>query len=191
MTDITVTPRVAPRPFASTRNACRLCAPLGACIVFSRSRGCIPLIHGSQGCSTYISAVWHQPFPRADRHSLVELHRSLRDIRRPREPRDRDRERHPSVFPKGNRHHVDLPLGDHRRKRSDCIFRNTGRLTPSRLTPNRVALYQRDRNWSMRRPRVTAALTWTAFTKAICALVQTLVPGRDVKNFRDRFVRYR
>jgi len=54
MTDITVTPRAAPRPFASTRNACRLCAPLGACIVFRGVEGCIPLIHGSQGCSTYI-----------------------------------------------------------------------------------------------------------------------------------------
>jgi nitrogenase molybdenum-iron protein NifN len=41
-------------PFVSTRNACKLCAPLGACLVFKGIRGCIPMIHGSQGCATYI-----------------------------------------------------------------------------------------------------------------------------------------
>lgn len=40
--------------FVSTRNACKLCAPLGASIAFRGIEGCIPLIHGSQGCSTYI-----------------------------------------------------------------------------------------------------------------------------------------
>ena len=38
----------------STRNACKLCAPLGASIVFRGIESCVPLIHGSQGCSTYI-----------------------------------------------------------------------------------------------------------------------------------------
>jgi len=40
--------------FVSTRNACKLCAPLGASIVFRGIEGCVPLIHGSQGCATYI-----------------------------------------------------------------------------------------------------------------------------------------
>jgi len=40
--------------FISTRNACKLCAPLGAGIAYRGIEGCIPLIHGSQGCSTYI-----------------------------------------------------------------------------------------------------------------------------------------
>jgi nitrogenase molybdenum-iron protein NifN len=40
--------------FTSTRNACKLCAPLGASLVLRGIEGCIPLIHGSQGCSTYI-----------------------------------------------------------------------------------------------------------------------------------------
>ncbi|AEF80250.1 nitrogenase component 1 [Leadbettera azotonutricia] len=40
--------------FTSTRNACKLCSPLGACLVLRGIEGCIPLIHGSQGCSTYI-----------------------------------------------------------------------------------------------------------------------------------------
>lgn len=43
-----------PRHFVSTRNACKLCAPLGASMVFRGIEGCIPLIHGSQGCGTYI-----------------------------------------------------------------------------------------------------------------------------------------
>ncbi|MBL4560112.1 MAG: nitrogenase [Bacteroidales bacterium] len=42
------------RPFVSTRNACKLCSPLGACIAIKGIEGCVPLIHGSQGCATYI-----------------------------------------------------------------------------------------------------------------------------------------
>jgi nitrogenase molybdenum-iron protein NifN len=45
---------VPAKPFAATRNACKLCSPLGACLAFRGIEGCIPLIHGSQGCSTYI-----------------------------------------------------------------------------------------------------------------------------------------
>ncbi len=40
--------------FTSTRNACKLCAPLGASVAWYGIEGCVPLIHGSQGCSTYI-----------------------------------------------------------------------------------------------------------------------------------------
>ena len=40
--------------FISTRNACKLCAPLGASIAFRGIANCIPLVHGSQGCATYI-----------------------------------------------------------------------------------------------------------------------------------------
>ncbi len=45
---------VGPVPAAATRNACKLCAPLGACAVFSGLEGCVPFLHGSQGCATYI-----------------------------------------------------------------------------------------------------------------------------------------
>ena len=40
--------------YSSTRNACKLCTPLGACVAFKGIEGCVPLIHGSQGCATYI-----------------------------------------------------------------------------------------------------------------------------------------
>ena len=40
--------------YISTRNSCKLCAPLGASMVFKGIEGCVPLIHGSQGCATYI-----------------------------------------------------------------------------------------------------------------------------------------
>jgi nitrogenase molybdenum-iron protein NifN len=40
--------------FAATQNACNLCAPLGAALVFKGVAGSVPLLHGSQGCSTYI-----------------------------------------------------------------------------------------------------------------------------------------
>lgn len=41
-------------PKAATRNACKLCSPLGASLVFKGIRGCLPFLHGSQGCATYI-----------------------------------------------------------------------------------------------------------------------------------------
>ena len=37
-----------------TTNPCRLCAPLGAVLVFKGFRGMMPILHGSQGCATYI-----------------------------------------------------------------------------------------------------------------------------------------
>lgn len=40
--------------YTSSRNACKLCAPLGASVVFKGIEGCVPIIHGSQGCATYI-----------------------------------------------------------------------------------------------------------------------------------------
>lgn len=44
--------RTVQRPAAT--NTCRVCAPLGAVLAFRGIRGCVPLIHGSQGCATYI-----------------------------------------------------------------------------------------------------------------------------------------
>jgi nitrogenase molybdenum-iron protein NifN len=43
-----------PKYCTSTRNACKLCTPLGACLAFRGIEGTIPFLHGSQGCSTYI-----------------------------------------------------------------------------------------------------------------------------------------
>ncbi len=45
---------IAEKNYVSTRNACRVCTPLGASIAFKGVEGCVPLIHGSQGCATYI-----------------------------------------------------------------------------------------------------------------------------------------
>lgn len=49
LTPISETP-----PPSATRNACKLCSPLGAAMVFKGIRGCLPFLHGSQGCATYI-----------------------------------------------------------------------------------------------------------------------------------------
>lgn len=40
--------------YTPTTNACKLCTPLGASLVFKGISKAIPLLHGSQGCSTYI-----------------------------------------------------------------------------------------------------------------------------------------
>ncbi|MGA2337550.1 MAG: nitrogenase component 1 [Terriglobales bacterium] len=44
----------APPSYVSTRNACKLCAPLGASLVFRGIEGAVPFLHGSQGCATYM-----------------------------------------------------------------------------------------------------------------------------------------
>ena len=41
-------------PFVSTTNACKLCMPLGATVAFRGIEGCVPFLHGSQGCATYM-----------------------------------------------------------------------------------------------------------------------------------------
>jgi hypothetical protein len=41
-------------PYVSTTNACKLCRPLGACLAFRGIEGAVPLLHGSQGCATYM-----------------------------------------------------------------------------------------------------------------------------------------
>lgn len=44
----------APHTLTATQNACKLCAPLGAALVFKGIAKAMPLLHGSQGCATYI-----------------------------------------------------------------------------------------------------------------------------------------
>src|ERR1035438_2412566 len=45
---------IAIDPFVATRNACKLCSPLGACLALRGVAGAVPFLHGSQGCATYI-----------------------------------------------------------------------------------------------------------------------------------------
>lgn len=40
--------------YVSTTNACKLCKPLGASLAFRGIEGCVPFLHGSQGCATYM-----------------------------------------------------------------------------------------------------------------------------------------
>ncbi|MEW5804123.1 MAG: nitrogenase component 1 [bacterium] len=42
------------RKYVSTVNACKLCTPMGACLALRGIEGAMPLLHGSQGCSTYM-----------------------------------------------------------------------------------------------------------------------------------------
>jgi len=47
-------PQLPDAPFTSTQNACKLCTPLGACLAFAGIEGARTVLHGSQGCATYI-----------------------------------------------------------------------------------------------------------------------------------------
>ncbi len=40
--------------YTATTNACKLCRPLGASLAFRGIEGCVPFLHGSQGCATYM-----------------------------------------------------------------------------------------------------------------------------------------
>ncbi len=40
--------------YISTTNACKLCKPMGAALVFRGIEGAMPFLHGSQGCATYM-----------------------------------------------------------------------------------------------------------------------------------------
>jgi nitrogenase molybdenum-iron protein NifN len=40
--------------YVATRNACKLCSPLGACLAIRGIEGALPFLHGSQGCATYM-----------------------------------------------------------------------------------------------------------------------------------------
>ncbi len=40
--------------YTATTNACKLCKPLGASIAFRGIESCVPFLHGSQGCATYM-----------------------------------------------------------------------------------------------------------------------------------------
>jgi nitrogenase molybdenum-iron protein NifN len=42
------------RAYVATTNPCKLCTPLGAALAFHGIEGAMCLLHGSQGCSTYI-----------------------------------------------------------------------------------------------------------------------------------------
>ncbi|RJP93507.1 MAG: nitrogenase [Desulfobacteraceae bacterium] len=46
--------KITSKNHTSTQNPCKLCSPLGASLVIKGIRGAVPLLHGSQGCSTYI-----------------------------------------------------------------------------------------------------------------------------------------
>ena len=54
-----------PKSYVSTTNPCRMCRPIGACLAFRGVENSLVLLHGSQGCSTYmrryISSHFHEP----------------------------------------------------------------------------------------------------------------------------------
>lgn len=82
-----------------TRNACKLCSPLGAGLAFRGVANAIPLLHGSQGCATYIRRYlishFKEPIDIASSNfsdettiygGAANLKRSLDNLRRQYEP---------------------------------------------------------------------------------------------------------
>ena len=174
MTDITVTPRAAPRPFASTRNACRLCAPLGACIVFRGVEGCIPLIHGSQGCSTYIRRY------------------GISHFREPIDIASSNFTEASAIF--GGRANLETAIENVTRQyspkvigiTSTCLSETIGENVPMYLSEFRKT-HAEPVTAESERPELVYASTpsyrgshMDGFHEAICSLVQTLVPRKTM-----------
>jgi nitrogenase molybdenum-iron protein NifN len=85
---------------AANQNACKQCAPLGASLAFRGIEGAMLVIHGSQGCATYIRRYlishFREPFDIAssslDERAAIfggeaNLHQSLRNVQKSYEPR--------------------------------------------------------------------------------------------------------
>lgn len=54
MNPATLKPASARESWVSTSNPCHQCRPLGAMVAFQGVEGCVPFLHGSQGCATYM-----------------------------------------------------------------------------------------------------------------------------------------
>jgi nitrogenase molybdenum-iron protein NifN len=62
--------------FVSTRNACKLCAPLGASLVFRGIEGCVPLDSRFTGLCDLYPPLRDQPFQGTHRYRLLEFQRT-------------------------------------------------------------------------------------------------------------------
>lgn len=54
MSAATEAPARTKESWVSTSNPCHQCRPLGAMVAFQGIEGCVPFLHGSQGCATYM-----------------------------------------------------------------------------------------------------------------------------------------
>ena len=108
-------PIASPVPTTATRNACKVCAPLGACLAFRGIEGAIAFLHGSQGCSTYIRRYMISHFKEP---IDIACSNFFRGHRRSSEGRENLRQGLENVIrqydPKVSRHRHDLPGGNDR-----------------------------------------------------------------------------
>ena len=149
--------KAPPPKYVATRNACKLCAPLGACLAMRGIEGAVPFLHGSQGCATYmrryIISHFKEPMDIAasgfSEASTIfggeqNLHRGLRNV---------TSQYHPASY----RYCYDLPDARPLEKMSALLLR------PYEAAGNGADSLC----WFMFRPRVIAARTSRAFTRRL------------------------
>ena len=71
-----------PRPPSRRPQRLQVCAPLGACLAFRGIEGAVPLLHGSQGCSTYIRRYMISHFKEPMDIASLEFRRGDGHVRR-------------------------------------------------------------------------------------------------------------
>ena len=110
--------------FTSTRNACKLCTPLGACLVFRGVEGCIPFLHGSQGCSTYIRRYLISHFREPIDIASSNFHEESAIFGGSNNFSAGRAERHPPIPAATHRRGHDVPGRNHRRRHgaTDCMI---------------------------------------------------------------------
>ncbi len=111
--------------FTATRNACKLCAPLGACLAFRGVEGAVPFLHGSQGCSTYIRRYMISHFKEPIDIACANFGEAAAIFGGQDESARRAGQRGAPVSAGADRHRHDLPGRDDRRGRADVAARDS------------------------------------------------------------------
>lgn len=155
----------------ATRNACKLCAPLGATLAFRGVRGAVPFLHGSQGCATYI------------RRYLISHYKEPVDIASSSFTEEA------TIFGGGKLLHTGLDNVNRQYKpeligvATTCLAETIGEDLPYLLGEYRR---ERDRQGPVLVPVSTPSYVGThaeGFTATVRALVETLADGGEREDF--------
>ncbi len=100
--------------YASSCNACKQCTPLGACIAFKGIEGVLPMLHGSQGCATYIRRYLISHFREPVDIASSNFSEETTIFGGKPKLQHRHRQHHQPISPQGDCYRQHLPERDHR-----------------------------------------------------------------------------
>ena len=101
-------------------NACKLCAPLGACLALRGIEGALPFLHGSQGCATYMRRYIISHFREPMDIAASGFSEASTIFGGGREPASGPAQRDLAISSGAHRHRHDLPRPRRSAKMSGC-----------------------------------------------------------------------